>query len=172
MKRGQLFYTANVITGLRFVFSAGVLAAPLFSPVFYTTYLAAGLSDMVDGTVARKTGTAGEFGAKLDTAADTVLAAACLIKLIPALDIPLWLVVWTGVIGLIKAVNIIAGYVMHNKFVAVHSALNKATGVALFLLPLTLSVIDLTCSGACACALATLAALHEGLLVRRGTDKN
>ena len=33
---------------------------------------------MIDGLVARKTGTVTEFGAKLDTAADFVLVAVCL----------------------------------------------------------------------------------------------
>ena len=44
-------------------------------PAFYTLYLVAGVSDMIDGTVARKTGTAGAFGSKLDTAADFMLVA-------------------------------------------------------------------------------------------------
>jgi hypothetical protein len=34
----------------------------VFSPAFYALYIASGVSDMIDGTVARKTGTASEFG--------------------------------------------------------------------------------------------------------------
>ena len=62
-----------------------------FSPSFIALYLIAGLTDSIDGAVARKTNTASEFGAKLDTAADFVLVAACLSKLLPTLSVPLWL---------------------------------------------------------------------------------
>ena len=38
---------------------------------------------MIDGAVARKTGTDSEFGAKLDTIADIVFTAVCMIKILP-----------------------------------------------------------------------------------------
>ena len=44
----------------------------VFSPLFFVFYLLAGFSDMIDGTIARKTNTASEFGAKLDTVADLI----------------------------------------------------------------------------------------------------
>ena len=46
---------ANVITGLRILVSAVLLFCPVFSQIFYVLYLIAGLSDMVDGIIARKT---------------------------------------------------------------------------------------------------------------------
>ena len=71
---------ANIITGVRILCSIALLLCPAFSPSFYILYLSAGLTDMIDGPGARKTGTANELGAKLDTAADFVFAAVCLIK--------------------------------------------------------------------------------------------
>ncbi|MDO4808031.1 MAG: CDP-alcohol phosphatidyltransferase family protein [Coriobacteriales bacterium] len=153
---------ANIITGIRILCSIVLLFFPAFSPSFYTLYVVAGVSDMIDGTVARKTGTVSEFGSKLDTAADFVLVAVCLIKLIPVLDIPLWLFVWITIIALIKAINIISGYVMHKEFVAAHTIMNKLTGVLLFILPLTLTMVDLRYSGALVSAVATFAAIQEG----------
>lgn len=79
---------ANIITGLRIVLSFVLLFFSSLSPAFYTLYAAAGLTDMIDGTVARKTNTVSAFGAKLDTIADFVFVALCLIKLLPVLDIP------------------------------------------------------------------------------------
>lgn len=159
---------ANIITGIRIVCSIALLYFPVFSPAFYTLYIAAGFSDMIDGTVARKTGTVSDFGSKLDTAADVVLVAVCLRKIIPVLDIPIWLIIWITVITLIKVINIISGYVMRKEFAAVHTVMNKLTGFALFLLPVTLSIIDLKYSGMFVCALATLAAIQEGHLIRTG----
>ena len=46
--------------------------------------------------------------------------------------------------------------------------MNKVTGIALFLLPLTVPVIDLKYSGMFVCALATFAAVQEGHLIRTG----
>ena len=123
---------------------------------------------MVDGAIARKTGTVSDSGSKLDTAADIVMAIVCLIKMIPVLDILGWLYIWVGVIALIKVINIISGYVMRKEFAAVHTVMNKLTGFALFLLPVTLSIIDLKYSGMFVCALATLAAIQEGHLIRTG----
>ena len=159
---------ANIITGIRIVCSIALLYLPVFSPAFYTLYIAAGFSDMIDGTVARKTGTVSDFGSKLDTAADVVLVAVCLRKIIPVLDTPIWLIIWITVIALIKVINIISGYVMRKEFAAVHTVMNKLTGFALFLLPVTLSIIDLKYSGMFVCALATLAAIQEGHLIRTG----
>lgn len=159
---------ANIITGIRIVCSIALLYFPVFSPAFYTLYIAAGFSDMIDGTVARKTGTVSDFGSKLDTAADVVLVAVCLRKIIPVLDTPIWLIIWITVIALIKVINIISGYVMRKEFAAVHTVMNKLTGFALFLLPVTLSIIDLKYSGMFVCALATLAAIQEGHLIRTG----
>ena len=159
---------ANIITGLRILGSIALLFFPAFSPSFYTLYIIAGVSDMIDGTVARQTGTASEFGSKLDTAADFMLAAVCLIKLIPALDIPSWLLIWIAVVALIKMINVISGYVMHKAFVAVHTVMNKVTGILLFILPLTLTIIDLKYSGAFVSAAATFAAIQEGHFIRAG----
>ena len=157
---------ANRITVIRIVCSIALLFCPVFSATFYALYGIAGVSDMIDGRVARKTGTVSAFGSKLDTAADLVLAAVCLIKLIPALALSAWLVGWTAFIALMKASNIILGYARRKEFVAVHTAMNKVAGILLFLLPLSIPIVDLQYSGALVCAVATLAAIQEGQYIR------
>jgi CDP-diacylglycerol--glycerol-3-phosphate 3-phosphatidyltransferase len=161
---------ANIITGVRILCAAALLFCQPFSHAFYVLYVAAGVSDMIDGATARKTNTASEFGAGLDTAADFLLVAVCLIKLLPILDIPVWITIWIVVIALIKFINIVSGYMMRKRFVSVHSAMNKVTGVLLFALPLTLRVIDLKYSGAIVCAAATFAAIQEGHFIRTGRE--
>ena len=121
---------------------------------------------MIDGTIARKTNTASEFGSRLDTIADMVFVAACMIKLFPVLTIPTWLLIWIGVIAIIKVINILSGYILQKKFVDKHTILNKVTGAALFILPLTLSIVDLKYSGGFICTIAILAAVQEGYLIR------
>lgn len=125
---------------------------------------------MIDGAVARKTNTVSEFGAKLDTAADFVFVAVCLIKLIHILDIPKWLYAWIAVIALVKVINIVCGYVMRNEFVAAHTVMNKVTGILLFILPLTLPTLDLKYTGAAVCTVASFAAVQEGYYIRTRKD--
>lgn len=156
---------ANIITGIRIVLSAALLFCTAFSPTFYTLYIAAGFSDMIDGAVARKTGTVSAFGSKLDTIADVVFAAVCMIKMLPVLQVPVWLYIWIAVIALIKAANIAMGYIRQKEFVSVHSAMNRATGALLFVFPLTLKLTDLRYSAAVLCAAATAAAIREGYLI-------
>ena len=159
---------ANAITIFRMAACIVLLFCPAFSPAFYVLYIMAGLSDILDGFAARKTNTASRFGAKLDTIADYMFVAICLIKLLPVLSIPSWLYGWIGIIALIKVVSIISGFAVQKKFVAVHSVMNKATGALLFLLTLTIPVLPLKYSAIVVCALATVAAIQEGHLIRTG----
>lgn len=161
----EKYNVANFITGIRIVISAFLLFCPVFSPAFFALYTAAGASDMIDGAVARKTGTVSEVGARLDTIADIVFAAVCLIKVIPVLDVPVWLSVWIAVIACMKATNIAVGYLRQKAFLSVHSVINKVTGGLLFVFPLTLTFIDLKYSAAVVCMVATAAAIHEGFTV-------
>ncbi len=126
---------------------------------------------MIDGTVARKSNTVSAFSATLDTTADFVFVAVCLIKLLPVLDIPVWLWIWIAVIALIKVINFLSAVVMHKKLIAVHSVMNKITGGLCFLLTFTLSFIDLKYSAIVVCAAATFAAIQEGHYIRTGRVK-
>ena len=159
---------ANIITCVRIVLSAALLFCQPLSPAFYALYLAAGFSDMIDGAVARKTGTVSELGSRLDTIADIVFTAVCLIRLLPVQEVPAWLYTWIAVIAVIKLLNIAAGYLKQKRFPAVHSGINKVTGGLLFLFPLTLTWIDLRYSAAAVCAVAAVAAVHEGYLIQTG----
>ena len=162
--------TANLITGTRILCSVALLFCPAFSLPFFVLYLAAGLTDMIDGPMARKTGTVSEFGAKLDTTADFLFVAACLIKLLPLITFPLWLWLWIIGIALIKAVNLLSGYIVQKRFVTMHTVMNKTTGILLFVLPLTVPVVALKYSAPVVCIAATFAAIQEGHYIRTGRD--
>ena len=157
---------ANLITAIRILCSVVLLFCAALSPWFYALYITAGVSDMVDGWVARKTNTVSEFGSKLDTIADIIFVVVCLIKLLPVLHLPVWIYVWVGVVACIKVFNIIYSYAVRKQFLADHSILNKVTGALLFVLPLTLSVIDVKYSTAVVCAVATVAGIQEGVWVK------
>lgn len=162
---------ANIITGIRILCSIVLLFFPAFSPAFYALYLTAGITDMIDGTVARKTDTVSEFGSKLDTAADFIFVAVCLMKLLPVLNVPAWIQVWTGIIAVIKIINLVYGFVVQKRFVAEHTLINKLTGLMIFVLPLTLFIMELKYSAAVVCVVATFSAIQEGYYIRIGRIK-
>ena len=93
---------ANVVTGSRIVFSVLILFCSAFSKWFYMLYFIAAFTDMIDGTIARKLNISSSFGAKLDTAADFVFVASVMVKILLAVCIPRWILIWIAVICVVK----------------------------------------------------------------------
>lgn len=125
---------------------------------------------MLDGFVARRTNSASPLGAKLDSMADLVFLAVCLIKLLPVLALPVWLWVWVGLIALLRLVNVVSGFVWRKKLVLLHTRANKLTGALLFLLPLSLGFLNIAYTAVPLCALASFAAIQEGHFIRTGRE--
>ena len=90
---------ANILTCCRILGSILLLFFPAFSVAFYIIYLFCGFSDMIDGTIARKTNSTSKFGSQLDSIADFIFAGISFLKLLPAIHIPGWLWIWGGMIA-------------------------------------------------------------------------
>ena len=159
---------ANIITISRILFSICMLFFPVFSVYFYIMYLFCGLTDMADGTIARKTKSVSEFGARLDTAGDIVFAAVCFAKILPLIKLPALLWIWIIAITVIKTGNIVSEWIHSKKLLSVHTVLNKATGVLLFLFPLTFGIIAPVYGAVILCSLATVSAVNEAYLTWKG----
>ena len=163
-------HIANIITGSRIVFSLPLLFVPLSSVWFYVLYLLCGLTDMIDGTIARKTGADSEFGAKLDTVSDFVFMFVCCVKILPIVCIPTWLWVWGIIIALAKIFNVTVVFIRKKKLISIHSVLNKTTGFTLFIMPLSLIFIKTTYSVVTVCVLATIAVMQEVYFIAKGQE--
>ena len=157
----------NMITLSRIPMAVALPFVQSSPAVFWTLYLLCGLSDVLDGAVARSTGTVSRLGERLDTIADIIFVAVWMLLFIPAINVGRWLWIWTGVIALIKVVNVISGFAMKKGFVVKHTLANKATGIMLFLLPMAVlwEVIKVPYI-VLVCLLATFAAVQEGHLIR------
>ena len=164
-------HIANILTGCRIFGSILLLFFPAFSAAFYIMYLFCGFSDMVDGTIARKTNSTSRFGSQLDTIADLIFVMVSLFKLLPALHIPGWLWIWVGVIAVIRIGNLLWGYISKKQFISLHTIMNKATGLLLFLLPLTISFVELKYTAIVVCSIATFSAIQEGVYVIAGSER-
>ena len=135
--------------------------------VFWTLYLLCGLSDVLDGAIARRTGSTSRLGENLDTIADTVFVVVWIILFLPAINVGKWIWVCVGQIALVKVVNIVSGFIVQKTFVSIHTYANKVTETLLFLLPLIIPVDFLTVPYLIlTCILATFAAIQEGHVIR------
>ena len=144
--------------------------APIYSAWFYVLYVAAGVSDMLDGFVARKTQTTSEFGALLDSIADVIFVTVCLFKILPTLQIRLWLWGWIAFIATVKIINYASGFILKRKLIMPHTAANKITGLYLFIAPLIISFVKFDYLAVMLCLIATYAAIQEGYFLIKNSN--
>lgn len=136
----QYITLPNMLTSLRIVGAVILLFLQPLSAAFFVVYTASGVSDALDGTVARATHTAGEFGARLDSIADLIFYAVMLIKIFPILWLKLPRSVWYFVLGIIvlRLISYLTAFIKYKLFASLHTYLNKLTGFMLFLVPYVL----------------------------------
>lgn len=164
---------ANIITCIRIICGIVLVFCAPFSCIFYCLYIVGGLSDMLDGFVARRLKIESEFGARLDTVADAVFVIVVLVKVLCTVSVPLWLIIWTGCIAIIKCINIICGIIITGHFVTEHTVLNKLCGVLIFITVLFIERLQLTpvlILVIVTCVTATSAAVQEGHYIRTGKE--
>lgn len=158
---------ANVLTICRVVLSLALLLVPdALSPAFLVIYALAGVTDMLDGLVARGAGTESELGSRLDSIADYVLVVVSLVRILPVVAVPIWLWVWIALIVAVKAANLVCGIVAQGRPVLPHTTANKVAGLVVFLVPFSIPLVGLTVPAVLACVVATYAAVQEGCVVR------
>ena len=163
MNKRHKWNTADTVTSTRIVFSFVLLMLPVSSTEFILIYTLIGMTDVLDGWLARKTGTASEFGARLDSIADLLFYGILLFRLLPALWLALPAAVWY-VVSAVLFVRVLAyttAAVKYHRFASLHTWLNKLTGGAVFLLPYVFAVSSGVTYGWAVCFLALAAALEE-----------
>lgn len=164
---------ANVITSFRIICALALCFCPAFSKWFYAFYVLGGISDILDGIAARHFGKETKLGAQLDTIADIAFTLVAIIKVVKAVPVPIWLIVWTIGIAVIKCINIICGFVLYKRFISEHTVMNKICGVMLFAIPLCVGMLPKQIVAVwiiLTCVAATFAAIQEGHYIRTGKE--
>lgn len=133
---------ADTVTSVRVAASLILLILPLRSAWFLVVYTLTGLTDALDGWLARKTGTVSEFGARLDSVADLLFYGVLLLRLFPVLWQALSAMIWYAVaaVVLVRLAAYAVAAVKYHRFASLHTWLNKLTGGAVFLLPYVLAL--------------------------------
>ena len=132
---------ADTVTSVRIAASLLLLFLTPKSRGFFAVYTLTGLTDVLDGWLARRTGTASGFGARLDSIADLLFYSVVLIRFLPVLRQALPGEIWyaVAVILLVRLAAYGTAAIRYHRFASLHTWLNKLTGGAIFLLPYVLS---------------------------------
>ncbi len=156
---------ANCLTIFRL---AGAVALVFLEPLsipFYVVYTLCGLSDALDGPVARHTKTSGDFGARLDSVADMSFYTVMVLRLIPIVwreDILLPWCWWWAVGILIFRIGIyLFAFLKFHRFPSLHTMLNKLSGLLIFVSAYLVRTPFAPVYFAVFCAVATLAGVEE-----------
>lgn len=152
---------ANLITLSRIVFAIIMILVVPFSSLFWLLYTLAGVSDIVDGYVARKLNQQSIFGSKLDSIADFLFAFAILFVVVRNIHIPLWLWVCAVLIALLRIIAYGVGFYKYHTFSALHTVLNKLVGGLLFVFPLLYLLLGLNVTGVLLSFIALVSAIEE-----------
>lgn len=151
----------NAVTVARFPMALGLLMTTPLSVRFFILYTLCGLSDVLDGYLARKLDVSSNFGAKLDTAADLLLTIVLVVKLLPVINLSTTILGWLGVIAIIRGAAVVIMYLKFKTASLLHTYGNKLTGMLLFALPFLLVVVPANTAVIGICLVATVSSLEE-----------
>ena len=156
----------NILSVSRIVLGLPLLLVEVMTMPFWVLYAIAGMTDMLDGFLARRWGVESQFGAKLDSLADFVFVIAVGYKLFPWLKLPAALWMMIGLIALVKIVNAVSSYVATHRIAFLHTKANKLTVFLLFIGMMAIGqsyFIPVAWVIAC---FALFAAIQEGHIIR------
>lgn len=161
---------ANYITLTRILLSVLLLFTKALSFTFFIIFIICGITDILDGYIARNYGLSSDFGAKLDSFADIVFFLSFLIVLLPVLSFNYLIFYWIIIIFLIKITSIIIGFIKFGKLAMIHTYLNKITGMFIIILPFLLLLISSNVIILSLCLIATLASIEELIINIRSKE--
>lgn len=163
LRKAHKWNMADTVTAMRIGVVPLLLFLSLDTIWFFVVYSFAGLTDVLDGWLARKTGSISEFGARLDSIADLLFYCILLIRLFPVLYQILPREIWYAVLVIVavRFASYAAAAVRYHRFASLHTWLNKLTGAAVFLLPYELFSKSCVAYSWAVCILAFAASAEE-----------
>lgn len=153
-------HIANLISLSRVICAAFLLPLNELNSTFLAVYIYCGISDLIDGPIARKTGSTSVAGAVLDTVGDVFTYFALAKVLIMQKMIPDWVLPWICITFVGFGLSAVIAKIRFKKFYFVHSFFGKLLGLSIFLLPLLIKPVGIVYFGI-VCVFATIAAVES-----------
>ncbi len=166
LTKKEIFSLPNCITMFRIVGTACMVFTDPLKEAFYTIYTLCGISDVLDGWIARRRNQTSELGSKLDSIADLtyyfVMALMILPELIRILPAAIWYAV-IAIVGLRVASYLLVAFKFH-RFASTHTYGNKLTGAGVFGIPYFIATEYGVIYCVIACTVAALASMEEFII--------
>ncbi len=158
-------HTANIITVLRIILSLLLIPLREHLIIFTIIYILCGLTDVLDGIVARRAGTQSKLGARLDSASDLIMFAVIVaLLLLWAPSDLLTFLPFILIIFAIRMASLVISMVRHKTLMFIHTVANKMTGLLLFITPLVFALLRSSIIFWPVCIAALLSALEEAAI--------
>ncbi|MCI1999061.1 MAG: CDP-alcohol phosphatidyltransferase family protein [Clostridia bacterium] len=135
------------------------------SYAFFTIYSFCGITDILDGYIARKMNCTTFKGAVFDSIADFLFFVTMLVIFLPIIKREKWAIIWIVIIIFVRFSSILIGFIKYHKISFLHTILNKITGFALFLFPFIYITFNFKISVFVLCVLASISAVEELIII-------
>lgn len=161
----------NILSILRIFASITMLFFFNYPKVFIPLYLFAGISDVLDGYIARRLKATSTLGARLDSIGDTFFFIILLLYLVNTFQaIIMVFLIPIIIITTIKFLNIIIGFIKFRKLTMLHTIANKLAGFLIYCIPLFIW-LNINKAIWAVVAVSLFAAVQELIILSR-TSKN
>ncbi len=150
----------NAVTVLR-LFLAFIL--PLSEPtssVFLTIVAVCGVTDVLDGFLARRWNAVSRIGSILDSTADVAFMIVLVLCLVSHYPLEPWMIAWISAIAVLRLLSFAIGYARHGEPGFIHTYLNKAAGLLIILSPFIIILMGLSASMILICSVATVSSVE------------
>ena len=155
----------NKITIMRIVCSVFIVLTKPFTLLFWILYAVCGISDILDGFVARSMKQESEFGAKLDSIADIIFLSSIIIALTPIIKIPSYVWICIAIVTFIRILAYLIGLKKFSTFTSLHTYTNKLTGLLLFITPVFYVIFNFNITAIILSTSAILSSIEELIII-------
>ncbi len=152
----------NALTISRMLLSLGLFALTGQRAAFLWVYMACGITDWLDGVLARRLHAQSRLGAMLDSIADILWfagAAMALLRWLPSP--PPWAWAALALMMAVRVAGIAVSWARYGRPVFLHTVANKAAGLLFFLCPLEVAALGTVYGLLALIAVAMVASAEE-----------
>lgn len=160
----------NIISSSRILCAIFLFFLTEISVLFISVYFYCGLSDLVDGKLARKLDAISLLGTKLDTAGDVITYLALAKILYIQSLIPVWVIVWLVVAMVGFIASAVISKIRLGKFYFVHSLFGKILGTAAFIIPFVINFVKSNIYLGVVCGIASIAAIESIIIQSKSKE--
>ncbi|MEE8725022.1 MAG: CDP-alcohol phosphatidyltransferase family protein [Bifidobacterium crudilactis] len=151
----------NLLSAMRMLCAAVLPLLTGDTRLWLCVYAVAGISDVLDGYVARRWHLESSIGAMLDSGADTLFMLASMASFLRIFPWPSWLTAWVCALAFIKLTTAGLGWCKYRTVAFIHTRMNKISGIVVFFTPPAILLSGSATWAVLPCLIASFASIEE-----------